>query len=261
MPAPDRSETLELQPLLTSAQDVLRTERRRTVDEQQAYESFGRRLRTIAPDGVKATTERTTLLEPVETKGLKRVREAFEATVMSVPHFGEEYGEPYEACLAGEFSPEIAAALTSRGHLDGDCKQTVVESVAVAQRARDEFLDSIDAETASLEGAAEVLIPIREELADFDTETLINGGFGSVEAGIARLGVVEETCETVAKRRQRTIDAQRSRLYDDPEILDVPTYVYQELPVTYPVLWSVAELGTEIEAKRRALERAAGECQ
>jgi hypothetical protein len=231
---------------LAAAIEELWRERRRTADELEALQAFEDRVRTMTPEeqsfnerqpvGVTAAAARP-------ATGLKKVRDAYESTVMSVPHYLEEYDDSYVESLIGEFSPEIASALTGGTEFNSRCKRALLSAVSNAQTARESLLEAI-----------------REEYEEFRSLQFNEKQFGTLDAYRARLNVVTQQCEELSERRQAAIFDQRRIQRLPADVPDVTVYFYQSLDVDYPVMSLVAELVDTIADLKNRVERAMTYC-
>ena len=247
---------------LARAATALRRERRRTADELKALRAFEERVQDIEPETTVSqggTVARASVVAG-PTDGLDAVREAYEETVMSVPHYDEEYGDGYVESVRAEFSPDLAAALIDGTRFNTRRKQAVLSSSSASQSARASLLETLSSEADSLEDATESLAPLAEELAEFSARSLSEAPFGTFDAYRARLAVLEETCESVADGRQSTLFEQRRTTGLPADAPDVPQYVYQGLGFDYPVMAVVADLSAAIERIRADVEAAMGRC-
>jgi hypothetical protein len=176
---------------------------------------------------------------------------------MDVAHYETEYGNEFTEDVAEEFGPTIATILEQGGTLDTQTKRTLIALAADSRSRRVTLLEIIDAERESIEGVAEQLRPIAEELdttasVEFDTES-----FGSLDAHRARMETLMRQCDAAAQRRQNDLRAHRTTAALSEGIAAVPVYLYQELEATFPVLSFIAALGHRIDAIRQAIGRAA----
>lgn len=246
--------TASIEPL-ADARRAVRRERRRTVDEREAFEAFARRMAdadTVAP----TAAENGGTLVGTATAGTPAVRRAYRETVMSVPHYEAEDDEAVVESLAGEFGPELAAGLRG-GPLTERQQSAAVAAARQAYADRDAFVDRLDTEAVSLADAAERLRTVRGELAghrrDFAGES-----YGALEALHRRLGVLAETCDGVAADRQAHLREHRDDLGLPAGAPDLPSYLYVELEPDYPVLAAVAATADRLTAARGDVERACG---
>ncbi len=250
--------------VLEGARETVRVERRRTADERAAFASFRSRL-----DAIPATTAAGVTADrrfdgpqpigyetPRMGTELLAVRDAYQSTVMSVPHYEEEYNDTYAASLAAEFGPELAAALTRESALHEHVRRSVLDQTTAAIETRDEFETVLEREQASVRAASEELRSLDDSVASLGETAVDRLDFGGLDAHRARLEVLERRCDEVATTRQRERVAVEQSMHFDGETDDVQTYLYQDLPVTYPVLAAVAAVGRRIDAVRRDVERA-----
>jgi hypothetical protein len=248
---------------LAAAIEELWRERRRTADELEALQAFEDRVRTMTPEeqsfnerqpvGVTAAAARP-------ATGLKKVRDAYESTVMSVPHYLEEYDDSYVESLIGEFSPEIASALTGGTEFNSRCKRALLSAVSNAQTARESLLEAIDRERESVHESKADLERLREEYEEFRSLQFNEKQFGTLDAYRARLNVVTQQCEELSERRQAAIFDQRRIQRLPADVPDVTVYFYQSLDVDYPVMSLVAELVDTIADLKNRVERAMTYC-
>ena len=250
--------------VLEGARETVRVERRRTADERAAFASFRSRLDAIPATTAAGVTadQRFDGPQPIgyETPRmgteLLAVRDAYQSTVMSVPHYEEEYNDTYAASLAAEFGPELAAALTCESALHEHVRRSVLDQTTTAIETRDEFETVLEREQASVRAASEELRSLDDSVASLGETAVDRLDFGGLDAHRARLEVLERRCDEVATTRQRERVAVEQSMHFDGETDDVQTYLYQDLPVTYPVLAAVAAVGRRIDAVRRDVERA-----
>ena len=249
---------------LRRAHEVVRVERRRTGDERAAFAAFRSRLDAIpattstgvTPGWLSASTQAIGHERPHIGTELLAVRDAYQSTVMSVPHYEEEYNDTYAASLAAEFGPELTAALTRESALHELVRRSVLDQTTTAIETRDEFETVLDREQASVRAASEELHSLDESVESLGKTAVDRLDFGGLDAHRARLEVLERRCEEVATTRQQERVAVERSMHFDGETDDVQTYLYQDLPVTYPVLAAVAAVGRQIDAVRRDVVRA-----
>jgi hypothetical protein len=275
---------------IRTARAALRVERRRVVDEREALRAFRGRVSSIpdesrsagpadaagAGDGFAGVSgairgsigglDGAARGAASPGSGLVAVRDAYRATVMSVPHYEAEYDDTYERSVAEEFGPEIAYALTRTNYFHEEYKRSLLSAVETAVQEREAFLDAVESEIESVERAESRLDPIRsevvaiedelgdDELGDGDAEAA-SVGFGALDACRTRTEALVEDCDRIAARRQRVLADHERRLAIGDEI-DLATYCYQDLDVTYPVLAAVGVAGDQIEGLRDRIERA-----
>lgn len=271
---------------IRAARAKLRVERRRVVDEREAFRAFRGRVSSIpnesgrvdptdpgagggfagagGPAGVRgAIGGATGGADGAAPPGsqLVAVRDAYRATVMSVPHYEAEYDDTYERSVAEEFGPELAYVLTRTDCFHEEYKRSLLCAVETAVQEREAFLDAVESEIESVERAGSRLEPIRTEIGAIEAEIGGEGddsaaaGFGALDACRTRIGALRDDCDRIAARRQRVLADHERRLALGDE-LDLPGYCYQDLDVTYPVLAAVGAVGDQLEMLRERIERA-----
>lgn len=246
---------------LEAALSELRRERRRTDDELEAFKAFEDRVRGISPEeNAFESRQAVGVSASVETTGLDQVRHAYESTVMSAPHYFEEYDDGYVGSLIEEFSPDLAAALTDGTEFNERCKRTLLSSISNSQSARESLLEVIDSERKSVSESKSDLVPLLEECSEIESMRFENMRFGTLDAYRARLEVIDEHCDRIAGRRQNEIFDQRRIRWLPSDVTDVTMYFYQDLDFEYPVISLVADLADSIAAIRMRIERAMMHC-
>ena len=269
---------------IRAARAALRVERRRVVDEREALRAFRGRVSSIPDESGSADPSDPGAVDGVGGAGvgirgtmagpegaapgaaspgspLVAVRDAYRATVMSVPHYEAEYDDTYERSVAEEFGPELAYALTRTDSFHEAYKRSLLSAVETAVQEREAFLDAVESEIESVERAGSRLDPIRSEIEAVDDElggdeaAAASVGFGALDACRTRTEALVEDCDRVAARRQRVLADHERRLAIGDEI-DFATYCYQDLDVSYPVLAAVGTVGDRLERLRDRIERA-----
>lgn len=244
---------------LDAATAELWRERRRVADEIQAHRAFEGRVRSIAAETPVAPTHGAPVTAtPARARPghLDRVRDAYESTVMDVPHYDEDYGDTYRESLREEFSPELAAALVEGTAFNERCKRMLLSAVSEAQSARGQLLEAVDTELDAVEGVSETLLSIGRELADLSSRAFAGQPLGTLDGYRARLDALEAECEAISERRQEDVFEQRRTGALPTNAPDVATYYYRRLDVDYPVMSAVADLLQRIDELRDALARA-----
>lgn len=239
---------------LGAARHTLAVERQRTVDERDALSAFLDRVRDLNIIEPSPTRGPRRQIQTPQTTSLASVRDAYEETVMSVPHYDEEYGDSYAESLEAEFGPDVAAALV-QGRFGEYCKQSVLAKAEQAQDERERFLSTLDAERASLVDTEERIHGILDQVERAVDEEGEELSFSAVEGVRSTLLDLRSECDELAADRQAAIRRQHRQLWVPRSAPDVPTYVYQELDETYPVLSTIADLGKCITNRRRIVEQ------
>jgi hypothetical protein len=237
---------------LDDAETLLRRERRRTVDEREAFEAFCRRVESIPPDDAPELGTGTVLVAGPTAANAERVADAYRETVMSVPHYADDYGDSYADSVSVEFGESVAVALESG--FDESTKRGVLSAARDSRAERVRLVSALDAERESLADARAFVAETLDELGEYRTDRL-DEGFGALDARRARLEVLADRCDEAAAARQADIRANHATLGLPERFPDLPTYLYQSLDERHPALATLAELGDVVASTRRRVER------
>jgi len=246
------------------AADAGQHERRRVLAERDAFEEFADRVSALDPSPTGSTASgfdgqmaavRTVDRADGDVK-LRRVLAAYRDTVMSVPHYGDEYDETVAESLAAELGPDTATALASNGTLSEPAQSALVGRSRQAADARSSLAEAIGEEIEALRSFENDLSCVdrrRRRLLEH-----LDGVSGAgTDAAIdvwERLEELERECDGIAAERQEA-------LTDPPMTPDSAVdvdgehafYEYLYEPTDgprYPVLAQVSELAERIRSDR-----------
>lgn len=260
------------------AKDDCRSERRRVLDERAAFEEFADRVSGFDPAPASSTasslngpmaTVRTVSAgnggNGIDDVRLRRVLAAYRDTVMSLPHYREEYDETIPESLAAELGPDTATALAANGTLSAGAQSALVRRSRQAADARSSLADAIGAEIDALSGYETDLNRVdrrRRRLLEHLDGMNGDGTDAAIDVW-RRLEELEDEVDEVAVERQHTLN-------DPPMTVDAPgdgadnqsfhEYLYgsTEGP-NRPVLAQIGELVDRIRTDRdRVAKRVAG---
>jgi len=197
--------------------------------ERDAYEQFSDRVAGIAtvttPQSQLTPTPR--LYVDAHPPAAEQLRSAFRATVMSVDHYDDVYDESLPEYVAAELSDDIATVFADdlMTPFMEPAKTTLTTAIQRAINGREQFLDVLDQERASLKATHCTLADLLNEQDGPQVPNWYRPEF-------------ETTLEELADQRQET-------LHDRPAIArtdghDLCTYLYQDQAWTYPVLTALA---------------------
>lgn len=238
-----------------SALDILATERERTAAEQEEFAKFHDRIDAMnvsqgnggqaSPSGVKSTLQ----TQSDDQNQLQHIRKIYHETVMDLPHYTAEYSESLSESLAGEFSPQIASALTTGAQYSTPLHARLLTESQQAQNGRADFLQILTRETENLRSADDRIATIGSNLQTLAADSLETWTPAEIAESREQLHTAEEHCEKLATERQSTL--QTSRIPGlTPHDIDLNEYLYQPLAVTYPVLADLAEMAEILHTER-----------
>lgn len=212
-----------------------------TVDAKlTAYDTFVDRVRNVTTDAVSGGVSApigTTVATGTNRGGCAAVRDAFDATVRDVA--GVADGESVFETMAGELGEELAVALapTTKSALTPAFKEQVVSAATDRRFQLRTMASALDREVSSLENAGEVVETIQEWLKRADGTPLTALDFDDLRERHDRLDDCLGRCERQARKRQTLLDGstgEHGRVGLEHRCL--VDYLYEDLPVDYPVL-------------------------
>ena len=246
---------------IRSALEIVMTEHERTAAERDAFAQFTDRIATIDTSAAMATTHSQpaaaqTLLQPDSQSDtqLADVRAAYRKTVMSVPHYAEEYDESLREHLTAEFSPEIATALTTGDQFLPSLQEQLITESRQACTNRATFLRALEDEASALQTADERLTDLGSEFSDLlAAHSLEAWSSKELLASRRQVRAGERECEELAADRQSTLHSQRIPAVEHID-LEFAIYLYQSLSVTYPVLADITNITETLYVTRSQID-------
>jgi hypothetical protein len=260
---------------IRDAVDASQRERARVLAERDAFEAFADRVAALdsAPaesatssfDGSSVAVRTVDRAAPAGDVRLRRVLSAYRDTVMSVPHYREEYDETIAESLAAELGPDTAVALASNGTLCAGSKSALVSRGRRAAEARSSLADAIGEEIDALRAFEDDLARVdRQRRCLIEHLDGVSGPGADAAIDVwERLEDLERDCDDIAADRQAAladppmtsnpaVDGERDRTFFE--------YLYGSTDgPRYPALASVSELADRIRTDRdRVASRLAG---
>lgn len=220
---------------IPEALSIVQEERERTAAEEAAFENFSERVVALNTTEVKPATPTagTTLTSPeTETAAqLEDVRAAYRNTVMTVPHYEEEYDEPLTENMAAELGTDLAGFVHGDDILTPNLQQALIRASHAAKQERASFRKSLDRERDTLTDARRRLRDVSESTERLATTPLDRCPFDKLLRVEHRLQNLKSDCEEILQDRQR--DLQKRSYHND---LQLQAYLYPSQPWTFPVL-------------------------
>lgn len=218
---------------ITRAADAVASERKEVQAEIDAFLSFIDRVSELEPtqSTTGAPTSRS-LSHATRADTGRRLRTAYEETVVSVEHYDRVYDEPLTEHVAAELSPQLTPVFESnRVAFTEVYRRTLHEAVREAVGSREQLLSVLEDETASLETA-------RDQLQDV-LDRASSSGPRAAPAGedLDRLDEIARQRQTELRSRPRLVQLNGHEFCE---------YAYESEEWTYPVLTAVARLRESI---------------
>ena len=212
-----------------------------------------RRVKAVPPDDAPELGTGNVLVGGPSAATAERVAAAYRETVMSVPHYDDDYGDSYADSLAAEFGESIAVALD--GGFTDPTKRGVLSAARQAKTERVKLVSALDAERESLADIRAFVAETLDELEEYRDDTLARRSFGDLDARRTRLDVLATRCDEAAADRQADIRENHAALGLPARFPDLQTYLYQPLDERHPALATLAELGELVASVRERIER------
>lgn len=241
---------------IRSAKEAVQTEQRRVTDEIEAYEQFATKLTRISTTATSQPTPATfhTTVEQGVTSETSSIKNLFEETVMSVPHYEEDYDESFIEHIAAEFTPEIALLLK-----DPDClteqHTSVLESYThSAITERKDLAQTLEREYDSVDHLGSQVFELSQQVLEISHGKFNCMDFGSLEAHWRRLETLTTKCDRIAADRQQLIDSPTRAVGCSNSNISLNRYLYENLAYDYPILATIGTLGSCIYALQTQIE-------
>ena len=233
------------------AVSVVEEERNRLEAERDAFDAFSRRVANLdvaeAARPVTAGGGMAAMSSTAPDDRLERIQSAYRETVMDVPHYEADYGEPLTENLAAEFGDAIAYAVADGDQLTPQLKAALLEASREASQSRSSFISTLEAEAEALEEARASIEEIEDERASRAAAPLTERSYEQLVADWKHLGGLSERCRRLVRDRQERIRSTSVATRNGP---DLHSYLYEELPVDHPVLADLLELSESVEDLR-----------
>src|SRR5699024_843808 len=198
-----------------------------------------------------------TIRQPQPNNQLQRVLTSYCETVLDVPHYDEVYNESLPESLAEEFGSEIATVLLTGDHLTASLRKQILTKSQQARDNRADFLDALSQEAESLRSMNNAITKIGTNLDTLNARSLETRPGTDLTKSHEQILAAEEQCEKLAATRQDTL--QKSKMPGPtPSDFNLTEYLYESLPVTYPVLTDLADLSNTLYIERSRIEYAIG---
>ena len=227
-----------------TARTIVAEEYRRTEAEADAFATFSDRVAAIdvpqmRPDGgtMRPTTVQK-LGRSCDLAECESVCSAYRETIISMPHYEEEYDESLREHMTAEFGHDLAKVVFEVPHVTTPLKRALLHASAQSHDDRREFLRRLDAEAEVLKRTVTTLREIDRFLNDRNSRPLSNYTFTELQEIYEELESADDRCQQLARDRQHTLHADKWT--DMEESVTVESYLYSDLNITYPVLSDAA---------------------
>lgn len=234
--------------------EIVREERRRTVCERDAFSEFATTIASLDPSPPNTTTSQMRpLLVGSKQTDTSEIEQAYRESIMSVPHYEEEYDETLAVNLRAELGSEIAAAVINSKSITPQLQQVVTAAAETAQNERAEFIITLDTEQNKLETARKTLSEVNEMLTSVLEHQWYTHSFDEIHEMYQQLIQGQSQCRKILQDRQKQRKTGHARICSE-SILDLQNYLYQDMSATYPVLSGTLKLYEDLRLGRHRIE-------
>ena len=219
---------------LADAQAVVQREATEIDSEREAFDQLAQRVMDIetVPDRQPEPQAHTLTVES-QLQTADQLREAYQETVMDVPHFEDVYGESLETNVAAELPPDVAVLFEDPAdQITPDQKTRIRAAVTNARASRETLAANLVDEQESLATAHDELEAVITRLDGPHVPGRYSDQF-------------EDTLTTTIHTRQEMLADRSHRSRADGH--DLCHYLYPDQEWTYPVLTAVARLRSAVE--------------
>lgn len=228
-------------------------------DELEAFERFKQRVEcvpcvssarsgTVVSDGAVAA-ESTAMASSVT-----RLKQAYQSTVMSVPHYESEYGDTYEESVQTEFNEPVSHVLLGSVYFTPLAKSRLVSAIENAKNNRSALLDELDRERDELSMALNRFEEWEKEIRQIhDRIARWNDCRASEE--LARLERIGRECDRHSAERQQRLRQQPGSMYAALGPDGFAQYLYEDTPFTMPILADISSIGSRLDAEREHIQQ------
>lgn len=240
---------------LREVRTAIKKEKQILVTERDAFEQFADAVESMQVTG-GAVPAGSALQHDIAANSsqLEKAKNQYRETVMSMPHYDEDYSEDLFKHMSEELSPEAAIAVADGSELSPQLKELLVTQARLAVHSREELVDTIDTERRSVRSAIASFRESESTIEEAEDESLRNRSFSElieVEQELTQaMDIVDETIQN----RQSDIQQIERR----SPVVDRSTfhrYLYRGLKPTFPVLNALLDRYETIRERRREVIR------
>lgn len=234
---------------ISEAKEQVQAELSQVNQRKRGLKAFAEEVREIHPDAAHNTNLVTSdagqysQVSNAHSSGCRRVRKAFaEHMVQDEVKVEEEetvelIGEEYTETIAAALSPASCTPFSAK------IQQVLLAETTLRVQQSSVYLKALQRELEYLNGTKENVYPIIDWITEANSDSLHELSFEPLKTRYSKLESWQEECDALARRRQEFISSTTTQNAEaritHRALLES---AYDELPVTHPVLASIAEL-------------------
>jgi len=247
------------QPRIERALALLDRERTYVTDERAAFDRFRARIARLDPSAATPTNP-VSAGDAVACVGTaprpdpvaQAIQRTYEETVLAVPHYAEEYGEPAKANFAAELGPEVAVQVFEAGRVTPPVYETIKSATEQAIADRTTYRETLTTERESLETVREGLDEYESRAAELGAAVDDSTTSRQCEAIDDELATLEAACADLAATRQTLLHDRTTANLVGITAESLVRFLYADCDATCPALADIADC---LETIRRQRER------
>lgn len=242
---------------LDEALQLVNTEQNHIDNKLKAFDRFSSGITRISTtsrspssflnpnDGAKNQSQLVAINDNFDDdKQIKKIRSLFAKTVR--PHSIEDidHTEPLLVTIREEFGEKVALALapSTNQQFTNELKTAILSSVEQCQSNLKVMNKGLEFEKSELEKSIGLSKSLSENLISDEQHTRLEN-FDSLKSRHEELDEFRNQCEQFAADRQTTLHTKTNNTFTASMSHDtVISYLYQPLPVSYPVLSGIVQL-------------------
>lgn len=247
------------QPCIEQALTVVQEEIDCIEAELMAFRRFRTRLVSIEPAGQSTATVDTSVggmsavgtLQSKPDTSLHAVREAYQETIMAVPHFEAEYDDSMEANMSMEFGPELGTQIATGMRLTPQLYEALLTASEGAREERETLLPALERERESLQSVRNTLNDCERRGAALGANARRTTDPVRLDSIDDQLAEIETDCETIAATRQQLLHGRSAAALSGIDGTSLVRYLYGDCLVTCPALTDIVACLDSIRQHRR----------
>ena len=253
------SDTETSQPRIEQALAVVQKEIDCIEAELMAFRRFRTRLVSIEPTGQSAATVDTSAggMSALGTRqskpdtSLRAVREAYQETIMAVPHFEAEYDDSLEANMSMEFGAELGTQIATGTRLTPRLHEALLTASEGARDERETLLPVLERERESLQSVRNTLDDCERRGSALGANARRTTDSVRLDSIDNQLAEIEIDCESAAATRQQLLHGRSAAALSGIGGTSLVRYLYGDCLVTCPALADIVACLDTIRRHRR----------
>jgi hypothetical protein len=230
-------------PRIREALSTVEAEKAISDREITAFKSFVRRVRDLDATVQAGSSGTGGVMVSATYRGFDpdAIRAAYRDTVLSMPHYEQEYAEPLLEHVENELGPAVGVIIESASPIPPVQRNLVLSAVEDSISRREQFSQLLSNESDSLSEVETRLSDIERHFHQLDSET--PAGCRTLKHDLESL---LESCEDLAADRQEDIHRRSSPRIAGIGERSLVAYLYGVREHKFPALVEIADVAAQI---------------